>query len=52
MMETRVKFANYYKFCKLCKHKDEEETDEPCNECLTLPVNVDTRKPICFEEAK
>ena len=26
--------VDFNTYCKLCKHKDVLETDDPCNECL------------------
>lgn len=44
------KFVAFDVWCSLCKDKDTLETDDPCNECLTSPVNEDSTKPICFKE--
>ena len=51
-MHTRTHEAKYYEYCEKCKYQRVVETDDPCNECLTQPVNVDSRRPIRFEEAK
>ena len=50
-METRTKEAYYYQYCKTCKYRDEVETNDPCNECLTQGYNIDSHKPIRYEEA-
>ena len=42
--------VNYHKWCPLCKHCDKNENKDPCEECLTYPVNDDSRKPINFEK--
>lgn len=44
------KFVDYATYCSLCKHKDVDHAKDPCNECLTYPVNEDSRKPIKYEE--
>lgn len=51
-MDTRTKEANYHKYCRICKHSNVKETDDPCDECLTQGYNIDSRKPIRFEEVK
>lgn len=42
-----VYFDEYCKKCKYCKLKDEED---PCNECLTSPVNLYSHKPVNFKQ--
>ena len=44
-----VRFSEY---CIVCKYKDLNPTDEPCNECLSNPINLHSRKPVNFEEDK
>lgn len=43
-----TKEVMFYKWCKECKNFETPETDDPCNECLTQPWNVDSTKPINF----
>lgn len=50
-MEYDEKFVEYDKYCSKCKNKDLDDSDDPCNECLTTPVNLNSHKPICFEES-
>lgn len=43
-------FVKYDKWCESCKYRDVCEDEDgimpdPCNECLTAPVNEDSRKP-------
>ena len=42
--------VNFEEYCKKCKYKDTEETDDPCNECLNQGFNIDSKKPINFKE--
>jgi hypothetical protein len=35
-------------WCSSCKHKDTNETDDPCNECLAQGWNIDSTKPIFY----
>lgn len=50
-----MRIVEFDKYCQFCEHVHVLETNEPCNECLTYPVNEDTHRPINFiesEEAK
>lgn len=49
-MQTETKLVEFEKYCPTCKNAKVAETEDPCNECLTSPTNVDSRKPILFEE--
>jgi hypothetical protein len=49
-MQTETKFVCYEKYCPLCKNSNVSETEDPCNECLTTPANINSHKPINFEE--
>lgn len=50
-MRNDNKIVNYYKYCKLCKNNNTDETKEPCNSCLSQPYRQNSYKPIMFEEA-
>lgn len=45
-----MKLVEFENWCPKCKHINVEETEEPCNECLTYPAAEDSHKPIKFEE--
>ena len=47
------KIVTYEKYCKKCRHYKENESDpkSKCWDCLNEPINIDSRKPIHFEEA-
>lgn len=51
-MDTQFKIVDFETYCKLCKHKDCLESEDPCFDCLDTPVNVYSRKPINFEEER
>lgn len=42
-----VEFGTY---CKTCKYEELKENEEPCDECLDMPYNEHTSKPINWEE--
>lgn len=49
-MQTETKIVDFVTYCQLCKNKLIVESEDPCNECLTFPTNIDSHKPINFEE--
>lgn len=52
MNNDGMKFVNFDEYCESCKHFNKAETDEPCNECLTEPVNQHSHKPTKYEKKK
>lgn len=48
-MEFIDKFANFKKYCPICKHYEKEGFEDPCNDCLDYPVNQHTTKPVKYE---
>lgn len=50
-MEFSNKFVHFDEYCVKCKNKNTKETEDPCNECLTNPVNEHSHKPVSYEEA-
>lgn len=51
MSETKVKIVEFGKYCHKCKYSDLDESEDPCWDCLDEPVNVNSHKPVKFEEA-
>lgn len=49
-MFYRDKEVYFDKYCPKCKHSEKKEYEEPCDECLELPVMQDSHKPINYEE--
>ena len=49
MSEHEARFDIY---CKKCKHRNLKENEDPCWDCLTEPVNQDSRRPVYFKEDK
>lgn len=50
MDDLREVYFNVY--CKSCKYWKTKDTDEPCNDCLSNPANIDSHKPVRYEEDK
>jgi hypothetical protein len=44
--------VDFKKYCKTCNHEKVGEKFDPCNECLNLGYNLNSRKPIMWEEKK
>ena len=40
----------YGDYCKKCVYEKKEEHEEPCDECLSNPVNLWTHKPTKYKE--
>lgn len=51
-MEHHTKEALYGKYCVKCKHHKLEGWRDPCNDCLNQGWNIDSHKPVFFEEAR
>lgn len=49
-MNGDYKEVYYNEYCTKCKHIKEVMTDEPCNSCLSEPINLYTHKPVRFED--
>lgn len=48
-MENDYKEVYFYKYCETCKHSGNKETDDPCYDCLSEPVNLNSHKPVYWE---
>lgn len=46
------KIVRFDKWCDSCQYykADPDKDDNPCNECLTDPVNEDSQKPTRWKE--
>lgn len=51
-MEYKDKLVEFENWCHKCKHYKKPENDEPCETCLTYPVNEHSHKPTEWEEGK
>ena len=45
-----TRFVEFDKYCQKCEHKDTDESESPCAECLDEPVDVYSNKPVNFKE--
>ena len=51
-MEDDLKEVYFDQYCKSCKNWEKKEHEDPCNECLAVPANVCSHKPVKYEEKK
>lgn len=49
-MENDYKEVYFDQYCKTCAHKNTDEAEEPCRECLNESVNLYSHKPVNWEE--
>ena len=49
-MEEVFKEVYFDEYCKKCMYEKLKDDEDPCNECLTNPVNTYSHKPVKFEE--
>ena len=49
-MEDGYKEVYFDEYCGSCKHKSKNEDETPCDECLENPVNLNSHKPVKYEE--
>ena len=50
MNSEGYKEVYFEQYCKTCKHKDTNEADDPCDECLSEPMNIYSHKPTKYVE--
>ena len=52
MDEQNYKEVYFDQYCRKCKYwkENDEGLEEPCNECLSEPINIDSHTPVKFEE--
>ena len=48
-MDENLREVEFHEFCPKCENKETKEVDEPCDSCLSEPVN-ESRKPVNFKE--
>lgn len=52
-MDTTNTYKEVYfdQYCKTCEHKDKNEDEFPCDECLNIPSRNYSHKPEYYREA-
>lgn len=49
-MQTDTKEVYFNEYCKTCKHQLLKEFEDPCSDCLATPSNINSHKPVNYEE--
>lgn len=52
MDNSGMKFVEFDKYCGTCIHKNEKEDSDTCDECLSNPTNVYSRKPVNWKSSE
>lgn len=50
MDHQAYKEVYFHEYCEKCKHKKLAEHETPCNGCLSETLNLNTHKPVKYEE--
>lgn len=40
----------YHQYCPTCLYYGKAESEDPCDECLSQPVNEDSHKPYYYKQ--
>ena len=49
-MDDGYKEVRFDLYCSSCEHKDKSEKDDPCDDCLSEPVNLQSVRPVKYKE--
>jgi hypothetical protein len=49
MDHQAYKEVYFHEYCKSCRHIKVANTEMPCDECLTEPINLNTHRPVKYE---
>lgn len=49
-MENLYFEVDFEKYCKTCEHKDLDERNDPCCECLDHGSNTQSERPVNWKE--
>ena len=50
MDRQAYKEVYFHEYCKKCTHRKLKETEAPCDECLSEPINLNSHKPVRYDE--
>lgn len=50
MQDDAYKEVYFDKYCKTCEHSKVKEDEDPCYDCLAEPTNLNSHKPVKWEE--
>lgn len=49
-MENNNKEVYFDKYCRNCTHESKKDFEDPCNDCLDNPSNINSHKPVNYED--
>ena len=49
-MEIDYQEVYFNMYCKTCAHKNKNEREEPCNECIEQPYVLNSHVPINYKK--
>lgn len=49
MNEVVDKIVEYHKYCKTCLYRYCPQDEQPCDECLSNPVNQNSKMPVKYK---
>lgn len=50
MADHQYKEVRFDLYCGTCEHSDKDGNEEPCGRCIDHPFNIDSHKPVKYEE--
>lgn len=45
-----LKFVDFDAYCPHCQYADKSESDDPCDECLSIPARYNSHKPEKYKD--
>lgn len=48
-MVENTKEVYFNEYCESCKYEKLEEDKDPCHDCLSTPMNINSHKPVHYE---
>lgn len=50
MDDRKYKEVYFHEYCPTCEHRNVKNTEMPCDECLSEPLNLETHRPVKYEQ--
>lgn len=47
-----MKEVCFYPYCETCEHLKKDESEEPCCDCLEIPVRPNSHRPEYYKKAE
>lgn len=49
-MNENMKHVEFWNYCEKCEHRDKDQWEDPCDECLNYPAREYSHRPLNFKE--